>query len=473
MSVLGFDDTAFDRVLLIDRDRDLARGQKVHLLAACHRKHGSRVFRRDPLDELFGRNGPVEQLLNEYRFVPISVLGPRQRERKRVRVVALDAHLIDVPLGAQVAHVHHPHVLADSFHLLGVPQRERVVVAVIHDDGVRQRGVQVVFSEIARHIAVRPVVVVPVLGGQYRRYDGSDERGGDGRRRSVLLEPALERLVEGRHSESDPHRESVERAGEHVVPLARLGRRRIQVDGDRDAGHDEEGHHDREVTAVPVELVDQSDDSQNERQEVVRVASFVRSLFLRQIILRPEENPVYGVDSRQPVAVRDLAGGLYVALASDEVPQKVAPVHEVQLVGEEEFQVLGERRDGHRLVVVRDLAPFDIDPVLVGFDIRFLVRVHAGKEEFESGIVFPRSNRLGRLVLSFVFVIYRALLDSRHRRRVVRTLEQRPGAVLVAVQQRQQSVRVTRGVAVHRRVRRRADDDRRVRTVSDDNDCRA
>ena len=206
-----------------------------------------------------------------HHVVPISVLGPRQRERKRVRVVALDAHLIDVPLGAQVAHVHHPHVLADSFHLLGVPQRERVVVAVIHDDGVRQRGVQVVFSEIARHIAVRPVVVVPVLGGQYRRYDGSDERGGDGRRGSVLLEPALERLVEGRHSESDPHREGVERAGEHVVPLARLGRRRVQVDGDRDAGHDEEGHHDREVTAVPVELVDQSDDSQNERQEVVKM----------------------------------------------------------------------------------------------------------------------------------------------------------------------------------------------------------
>ena len=187
------------------------------------------------------------------------------------------------------------------------------------------------------------------------------------------------------------------------------------------------------------------------------------------MVLRAEEQFVDGVDPGEPVAVRNFAGRLDVALASYEIPQEVPPVHEVHLIGEKEFQVLCERRHGNRFIAERDLTSFDLHPVLVSLDVGRFFRVHARKEEFELRIVFVSAQRLRRFVFPAVsLVIGRFFFVSYRRRRIVGTFDQRSCAVLVAVQQRQQPVGVVRRVAVHRRVRRRPDHDRSVRTVSED-----
>ena len=73
----------------------------------------------------------------------------------------------------------------------------------------------------------------------------------------------------------------------------------------------------------------------------------------------------------------------------------------------------------------------------------------------------------GRGIAAFVVdVVARRLDDAFDRRRVVGAVEQRPAAVLVAVEHREERMGIRRVVAVHRGIGRRADRDRSVGTVS-------
>ena len=60
-------------------------------------------------------------------------------------------------------------------------------------------------------------------------------------------------------------------------------------------------------------------------------------------------------NTRQPVAVHQVAVSLNVVLTTGEVPEEIAPVHPVTLVVDKELQVFPLRRhgDGAALTVVR------------------------------------------------------------------------------------------------------------------------
>ena len=151
------------------------------------------------------------------------------------------------------------------------------------------------------------------------------------------------------HTASTPRpiqmQNGVERTRINIVAFARFVGRGVEVEDQRDARHDEEPHDDREVARVAVELVEQADETQQEGEEIVGVAPLVIRYFVRQVVLRSEVKLVDPLDAREPVAVGDRRlRGLYVALASHEVPQEVAPVHVRELVVEEEVEVLGEGR---------------------------------------------------------------------------------------------------------------------------------
>ncbi len=80
------------------------------------------------------------------------------------------AQLVGIPVGSKIAEVHHAHIAAHAFHLLRVPQRERVVVAIREYDGIRVEGFKVVHAEIARGIAPAAVMVVPCLRHHLQRH---------------------------------------------------------------------------------------------------------------------------------------------------------------------------------------------------------------------------------------------------------------------------------------------------------------
>ena len=168
----------------------------------------------------------------------MGVFALGQREGHARSVVGAGLHLVDVPFAAQIGGVHDPHVGTHAIDLLIVPEREGVVVAVVDDDGVGQRGLEVVPADVARHVAARPVVVVPVLGRQNRGHGHADGRCGDGRRRVAPGQPC-EEFAQGQHAEADPDREGVERAGIDVVAFAGFARRGVEVEDQRDTRHDE------------------------------------------------------------------------------------------------------------------------------------------------------------------------------------------------------------------------------------------
>ena len=347
-------------------------------------------------------------------------------------------------------------------------------------------------------------MVVPVLGREDGRDAHCDDRCRGCRRHVVALREPGDQVAQGQHAESDPDREGVERSRIDVVAFARLAGRGVEVEDQRDAHHHEQPQHDREVALVAVQLVDESDESQQEGEEIIGVPALVFGDFARQVVLRADVFLVDPADTREPVAVGDRrARRLYVALASHEVPHEIAPVHVRKLVVEEEMDVFPERRFGDRagfavgvgvgpfaseverlaahgtpLCVAQDLALVVAQrlglgavggPLLVGL---FALRVvpHAGEELHElRSVGVAREHRGGLVLAVLVQIPHLLLLHALGGSRILRAVQQRAVAVLVAVQERQQGVGVVGVVGVHRRVRRGADGHRGVGRVADEN----
>ena len=138
---------------IVDRLIDAGDGLRTWVVAAEPLEGLIEIHLLHALDEV----GVVAGALN--------VLGARPGDGQRIGVVSLTLHLIRVPVCLQVAGVADAHIGADAFHLLGIPKREGVVVAVGEDHGVRLARLEVVGAKVAAHVAARAVVVVPVLSG--------------------------------------------------------------------------------------------------------------------------------------------------------------------------------------------------------------------------------------------------------------------------------------------------------------------
>ena len=329
-------------------------------------------------------------------------------------------------------------------------------------------------------------MVVPVLRREDRRHAHADHRRRHGGRDVVAPGEPCDQVADGQYAEPDPYAECVERPCVDVVAFTRFARRSVEIENQRDTRHDEEPHDDREIPLVAVELVDQSDQPQQERQEIVGVAAFVVGDLPRQIVLRPEVFLVDPLDARQPVAVGDRhAGRLYVALAPYEIPQEIAPVHVRELVVEEIVEVLEERRlddrarfvpvvvyllgaevehfalhgaslrvaDDFALFVAHDLGFGAVGGPLLVLLLSFARIPHAGEEVDEfRGVGISRDDRCGLVLAVLVEVVEMLFLVPFGRGRVVSAEQQRPVTVLVAVEHRHQCVGIVGVVAVHRRV---------------------
>ena len=107
------------------------------------------------------------------------------------------------------------------------------------------------------------------------------------------------------------------------------------------------------------------------------------------------------------------SAALQVVLASGEIPHEVAPVHPVELVGEEEFDVFPLRRHGYHnhftTFVVGDVISLDVLPGLVLVGMR--TAVHTREEHILCVFVFDTSGNFnitvfligGSLFLTDVF----------------------------------------------------------------------
>ena len=297
------------------------------------------------------------------------------------RLVSRTTHLVDVPWRLQVAEVADTGVRAEFLRLLVVPEGEGVVVAVGVDNGesLVGQGIEVVLSEVAAHIAVTAVVVIPCLASHLDRYKNADKRSQHGGYEVVLLEQFLQPFCHSSYSQSNPNGESVERAGVSIVTFTRLLWRLVQVKNDGETRHEEEEeYHPELLYAAPSAtecLPAQANNTENQRQAVEHVVPLVLLQFGRQQPLVSHQELVDEVEARNPIAVLNLTIAADVVLTSHEVPEEVAPVHEVHLVIEEEGKVFRHGGDGKRLllaaIVVAHLLSLDTarHPLLVEVDL--------------------------------------------------------------------------------------------------------
>ena len=81
------------------------------------------------------------------------------------RIVGRTAHLVDIPVGLQIREVADTGIGTYALHILIIPEREGVVIAIGIDDGVTlvlQRH-QVVLTEVTTGVTTATVVVIPRL----------------------------------------------------------------------------------------------------------------------------------------------------------------------------------------------------------------------------------------------------------------------------------------------------------------------
>ena len=95
---------------------------------------------------------------------------------------------------------------------------------------------------------------------------------------------------------------------------------------------------------------------------------------------------------------------LYVVLSADEIPHKIPPVHKIELIGEEEFEIFAHSGDNKLLhlpaLVGFYTSSFEVCPLFVcGYVIRYS-RKHPREKHFSVGDVF-----YAFLCLAYVYVL--------------------------------------------------------------------
>ena len=226
-------------------------------------------------------------------------------------------------------------------------------------------------------------MVVPGLAGHLDRHKQtkySCHRTGHYRRHLAI---PLYQLGQCRDTEPDPDTERIERTCIGIVSFTRLVRSLVQIKHNGDTRHKEEEEGDPEAldtTLSGISLIQQPEDTEQKRQHIVDIVSFIIGNIRRHIILRADKYLVDRLDTGDPVTVQHLTIPLDIILTSGEVPHEVAPVHEIELVSEEITQVFGKRRFHHGYVFTATVKlhrfSLELRPFLISSHMSIDVAVH-------------------------------------------------------------------------------------------------
>ena len=266
-----------------------------------------------------------------------------------------------------------------------------------NQDAVRAYRIEVVPCDFHSRVAVRPVVVVPVLLCHQCRNPQTHSAQAHTYPFHRLF-PFGQCVIQRRRSYSYPHAEEIERPCVCVVTLAYLIWRLVQIEDYGQSCHKEHQEVQETPSLVLFELETKAYQSENQRQEEVVVLTLVMGQYLRRVALVSETGIVYELDSALPVSVENVARnrGVNVVLPSHEIPHKVSPIHPVALVVEEIPKVRAHRR----------LAFLTVSVVFVEFGVTSIRRI--APHTREEHLVLSQVVRVDRSVHLFIFAVYRS-----------------------------------------------------------------
>ena len=208
------------------------------------------------------------------------------------------------------------------------------------------------------------------------------------------------------------------------------------------------------------------------------------------ILLRTHQNFVDKRNTGNPVPIQHLAITLNVVLTAGEVPHEVAPIHEIQLIREEELQVFRECRFHYALhlsaIVIFHRLAFYLRPVLVGLYMARVGTVHTWEQHVQFVDIFVFLIGAGHEIAVFlVFILLdhtapgrfalcrdrhaaSSLILALHFRNVGLSVEERGFTILFTCQIRTQRKDIARRVLVHWRVGRCTDQCQCIRRIAHD-----
>ena len=108
-------------------------------------------------------------------------------------------------------------------------------------------------------------MVVPVLCCQDCRYAKAyNDCCSGGYASTFLTQCDSKEVIQCQYAQANPYTEGVERTSIHIVALAWLAGACIEIYNQRNTHHNKEPHHYREATLIAVELVNQSQQTEQE-----------------------------------------------------------------------------------------------------------------------------------------------------------------------------------------------------------------
>ena len=136
-------------------------------------------------------------------------------------------------------------------------------------------------------------------------------------------------------------------------------------------------------------------------QTVEDVVSLIVLQLLWQQALVAYQEVIDERNSCDPVAMFYFSTTLQIVLASGEVPHEIAPIHPVELIGEEELDIFPLCRHIHHhhlsALVVRNVITFYVYPSLIFPGV--LTAVHAREKHVLSIFVFDTSGNFDIAIL--------------------------------------------------------------------------
>ena len=171
---------------------------------------------------------------------------------------------------------------------------------------------------------------------------------------SLTLQGTTEPVEQCRNSQSHPNGISIERTCIGIVTFARLHGCLIKVNDNGNTCHKEQEEHNPELLhtlvhsyctqgislRVLIHLPEETQQAEYQRHSIEHVMSLVLTQLRWQLRLVAQAHIVEPLDTCYPVAMLQFTIALNIVLTTGEVPHKVAPVHKVHLIGQEEVEVL-------------------------------------------------------------------------------------------------------------------------------------
>ncbi len=152
-----------------------------------------------------------------------------------------------------------------------------------------------------------------------------------------------------KHAEAHPNREGVESACVGIVTFTWLIWCLVEVHNDSDTCHEEQQEHHPAVFRIIFQLVEQADEAEYQRQEVIFCPGRVLHCS-RQVVLVTKSRIINKSDAAYPVAMFYLTLSFGVVLTAHEVPHEITPEHPATLIINEKLKILTESRNHDSLL---------------------------------------------------------------------------------------------------------------------------